>query len=351
MKILVLCEAYPEKTKPYQLMYVHTRVREYLKQGLDVTVLSFRANDDYEIDGVQVKKEQRLNAGDFDLVISHAPNIRNHIRYIFRYLKKSQIVFFIHGHEALDVTKYYPGRYDGTKYPISRKCLEVIKLTCLRLFLNQFSKQIHMIYVSKWMKRHFYKNVKFKKAFLSENIIANSVNECYVSASWDRESEKKFDYITIRPLNEKKYAVDVVLEYAKANPSKLFALYGEGNIFEYIEKPENVIHFEKFLFENEIVKVLNMSKAAFMPTRLDAQGVMVCEMATFGIPTVTSNIDVCKEIFSEIDNVALIDNESIQPLPDFEQTKFVKNLKYCSENTINREIKLINDLKRNEDLT
>ena len=37
-----------------------------------------------------------------------------------------------------------------------------------------------------------------------------------------------------------------------------------------------------------------------MPTRADAQGVMACEMATFGIPLITSNIDVCKEVFKEL---------------------------------------------------
>ena len=42
--------------------------------------------------------------------------------------------------------------------------------------------------------------------------------------------------------------------------------------------------------------------------RADAQGVMACEMATFGIPLITSNIDVCKEVFEGFENVAFIDN-------------------------------------------
>ena len=41
-------------------------------------------------------------------------------------------------------------------------------------------------------------------------------------------------------------------------------------------------------------------------------------MATFGIPLITSNIDVCKEVFEGFENVAFIDNEdekiNIEPI-------------------------------------
>lgn len=344
MNILVLCEAYPDDSNPYQLMYVHTRLLEYVKRGLNVSVLSFRANTDYEIDGIKVIKEIKVDYNDFDLIISHAPNVRNHFRYILKYLRSSKIVFFIHGHEALNVTKYYPGRYDGVGYSLARKILERIKLFLFKLFLFGLKKNIHIVYVSQWMKNHFYKNVKPIATFKSEVVINNSVGQTYILNSWDSTSVKEFDFVTIRPLNEKKYAVDIVLNLAIKNPNKTFAIYGKGNVFDYIEKPANVLHFDEFLFPTDIVNVLNKSKVALMPTRLDAQGVMVCEMATYGIPTITSDIDVCREMFLDFNNVQLIGNDEFGHLGDSTLTSYEKNNKYDIDNTIVKEIDYINSI-------
>lgn len=54
--------------------------------------------------------------------------------------------------------------------------------------------------------------------------------------------------------------------------------------------------------------MLNSYKYALMPTRLDAQGVMMCEMAVYGIPTIVSDIAVCHEMLDSYPNVLFIDN-------------------------------------------
>ena len=45
-----------------------------------------------------------------------------------------------------------------------------------------------------------------------------------------------------------------------------------------------------------------------MHTRTDAQGVMMCEMATFGMPLITSDISVCHEVFDGFNGVGFISN-------------------------------------------
>ena len=47
-----------------------------------------------------------------------------------------------------------------------------------------------------------------------------------------------------------------------------------------------------------------------MPTRTDAQGLMMCEMASIGIPLITSDIPVCHESLGNFNNVAMINNEN-----------------------------------------
>ena len=78
---------------------------------------------------------------------------------------------------------------------------------------------------------------------------------------------------------------------------------------------------------------------------------MACEMATFGIPLITSNIDVCKEVFEGYENVGFIDNdeENIDIEPIFQSLQSIKleekNENYFAENTVGREIELFRKLK------
>lgn len=79
-KILVACADYPDLNGNLAMMYVHVRNRYYVAHGMDVVVLNFRATFDYIIDGIRVislktyKNQKRL----YNILICHAPNVRNH---------------------------------------------------------------------------------------------------------------------------------------------------------------------------------------------------------------------------------------------------------------------------------
>ena len=69
-------------------------------------------------------------------------------------------------------------------------------------------------------------------------------------------------------------------------------------------------------------------------------------MFTFGIPTITSNIEVCREIFKNIDNVELIDNDYAKKinleeiLTKLDKKPAEKNERYFEKNTIKKEVEL-----------
>lgn len=311
--LLIVCQAYPNQKEPYKLMYAHTRNKEYVKQGLNVTVVSFSTKEEYTYEGIKVLPEGKVNKellNRVDLVACHAPNIRNHLRFLILNCLNKKSLFFIHGHEVLDYTKYYFGRYDNKSFSTLRVIYEKFKLLTLRLFISKFKAKLSFIYVSQWMKEHFYKNLKLKIGELNETVINNSVDDIFLKKKWSAKCPKLYDFVTIRPLDEKKYAIDVVITLAKSNPEKNFLLYGKGNVFEYIDRPSNLEHKEVFLQPKDIPQVLDQAKAVLMPTRLDAQGVMVCEMASYGIPVVTSDIPICKEVLGSFNNVHFINNEA-----------------------------------------
>jgi len=147
------------------------------------------------------------------------------------------------------------------------------------------------------------------------------------------------------------YAIDIVNELAKNNPEYRFLIIGKGKYFEHNNKASNITLIDKVLKHNEIIEFLNQSKCALMPTRRDTQGLMACEIATFGIPLITSNIPICHEIFDSFQNVTFIDNNDIdkndlKKLYESISGKKGKNDKYFYKNTCSKEIELFNKVSR-----
>src|SRR5690554_133209 len=103
MAILVLAQDYPTEEKKHTLAYIHTRNKYYNENGLDITVLNFSAKEPYLYDGIRVITEQDyFENSKYKKVISHAPNIKNHYRFIKKNKNKfEEVIFFYHGHEIL----------------------------------------------------------------------------------------------------------------------------------------------------------------------------------------------------------------------------------------------------------
>ena len=161
----------------------------------------------------------------------------------------------------------------------------------------------------------------------------------------------KYDFIIIRGnLDGSKYGVDIATELARNNPQYRFLLIGKGQFYQHYARPDNLEWINNVMSHDEIVQYMNQAKCALMPTRQDTQGLMTCEMATYGIPTITSDIPVCHEICDAFDNVKLIDNSNtaldLTPLLDELQkgVPYPKNPQYFAENTIGKEIVLFEKL-------
>jgi len=363
MKILVLATSYPRPDGSSALQYIHSRNQLYLQHGIDVSVLSFDAEADYELDGVKVYTlhtyENKLEHEPFDLLVSHAPNLRNHYKFIKKYgnLYKD-IVFFFHGHEVLETAKIYPTPYEYAQKiqlntDFKRRLYDRFKLLFWRKYFKKIAYKSHFVFVSEWMYRMFLRFVKIDPKYIEgkKSIIYNCVGDNFEQYSYDYSTPKKYDFITIRNhLDGSKYCIDLVTNIAKLHPEYRFCVIGEGVFYEHYDKPDNLEWIDKSLRHEEIIGYLNQSHCALIPTRADAQGVMACEMATFGIPVITSDIDVCAEVFKGFPNVGLIHNEEenidIESL--FNQLMkglpYEKNEKYFAQNTILKEVQLFKDL-------
>ena len=117
------------------------------------------------------------------------------------------------------------------------------------------------------------------------------------------------------------------------------------------EKAPNIYLLSKSCNHQEIIEYLNKSKCALMPTRTDAQGVMACEIATFGIPIITSSIPVCNEVFESFENVGYIDNDDVDNVNLnkiyknlLKTTSNIKNEKYFLDKNCIDEVKFIKNI-------
>ncbi len=341
MNILVLVENYPSEDNIYAMSYVHSRNIEYVARGHKVDVVSFKAKNQYEFENISVFNEKSYKGfKNINIIISHAPNIKNHLRFLIFKGRKKPLVLFFHGHEIMNTLRYYPKDYSFNGTPrlkrFIRKRYDSIKLKILKRYLINIvqKRKVSFIFVSGWMK-----DIAFKSLFLNSKevdiidkyscVINNGVNNVFLERSYTQADKVEADFITIRPLDNSKYGVDIVYRIAKYNPEYSFHIYGKGEFFDHVEKLENLKVFNYYIHQKNIPSHLNKYKYALMPTRLDAQGVMMCEIATYKMPLITSNIPICTEMIGGFPNVSFISN-------NLDSVKIGELIPSCGQEKINK---------------
>lgn len=352
MKILVLAQSYPSTTNLYSQAFIHSRNVIYSKHGIDVEVCSFSATDAYSFSEIKVFPPSHIRSlRDYDLVLSHAPNLRNHFRFlIFRWRELKNIIFFLHGYEVMDVAKYVDPWFTFLKPSLPKRIVsrlyDKMKLPILRLLFSTFLKNKNTEIVS--VSRSFlsWAESDLKMSLGCAKVIPNSINPIFENESF-KPLQFKGDFVSIRPFDEPKYAVDLLVELAKRNPQYSFHLYGRGRLFEHIKAPENLKVFTTFLKQEEIPALLDQYRFAVMLSRCDAQGVMACEMASYGIPLLVSKMPVFEEVFDGFTNVKMVSNsldfdlsEVINSLEPAEE----KNHAFSGQRTVGEEISLMKSM-------
>ena len=354
MKVLVLTENYPNNNGGVSLMYVHTRNVYYHEHGWDVDNLSFSAKNSYIIDGIHVLtlNDYKHSNKNYDVLILHAANIRHHYLFLKKYGDKfNKFIFFFHGHEVLKINQVYSKPYSYVRKNKIRDFLQdVYDNYKLYLWKNYLPKVIHksiFIFVSEWMLNEFERWIKIKRDLLENHysITYNCVSKEFETQDYDPSHIKEYDFITIRAnIDGSKYSIDIVNQLAKNTPNGRFLVVGKGEFFKYNKKADNIEWNNNTLSHREIISLLNKSKYALMPTKTDAQGLMMCEMAAFGIPVITSDIPVCHEVFDGFNNVFFIDNNDMNfTLDSFINLKSncIKQTRFYKDNTIKNELNFI----------
>lgn len=360
-KYLILVENYPDNKGNIGMNYVHTRNLAYKKAGFDITVLNFSAQENYCYEGIDVINYQSFvrEKEKYEALILHSANIKHHYEFLRKHgIEFKQFIFFYHGHEVMYLNKDYSKPFDYIKQNAIKIAMQNLydhfKMLVWHNYLKKHLAKSTFIFVSNWMKRIFLKNIKLKESDIEGRsyVVYNGVGESFENGEYNEKTPKEYDFITIRSVfDNSKYGVDIVARLAENTPKAKFLLVGKGHLFEHIQKPENVEIVEAFLNHEAILEYLQKARFALMPTRTDAQGLMMCEMAAFGIPVITSDIDVCKEVFNGFENVYFINNDTEQDLVKFKDiiSKSQKDKRFYKQQTVRHEIKILNEVLSREE--
>ena len=314
-KYLVLTNIYPSSNNLYRNGFVHRRVLLYRENGLDIDVFSLSRTapslGKYEFQGSNVYIGDSkglttlLKYKNYKKILIHFVN-KVMIDSIMEAVPDIPLIIWIHGFE----TECWYRRwfnYEFTKKDIDRiaKCIEEDskKVKFMKGLYTNNNKQITFVFVSKWFKEKVAEEDTCCKV-INYEIVPNVIDENLFKFS-KKDKEKRKKILTIRPFTSRKYANDLsvkaILDLSKRDFFKEleFAIYGQGDLFNEILQPikhfENVKIFETFLKQEEIAELHKQYGIFLCPTRLDSQGVSMCEAMSSGLVPIATGITAIPE--------------------------------------------------------
>ena len=321
MRLLVVCQDYPNARAKDITAFVHTRNLGYRARGHHVDVLSFAARASYEWDGFNVLVEREVRVADYDACVFHAPNLRNALRFMLKHRRQFRKLCLVgHGHEFLNWFTYLPAPYpyDLTWRRRLRRLIQPwydrFKLRAWVRFFKKFpAPTMGVILVSNSMRADVERDMRVDLGALPIRltVINNPIHQAFVTTRYQTPAEPKADFVTLRSFDNPKYAVDLVVELARRLPERTFHLYGAGRMFDFTSKPPNLTVIHAKFKQPDLPGLFAQYRCALLPTRQDTQGVMMCEIACLGMPLWTSDLSVCREFVGAFSNVRFLNNDDL----------------------------------------
>jgi glycosyltransferase involved in cell wall biosynthesis len=328
MKLAIITSRYPSKDNPYNHMFVHTRSLYFIKQkNIKLTVfIPSKIDESYIFENVKVIKTSSQNIAkdilNFDLTYLHLLNIYLNQKLsgwnIYTSIIDNNIpcAMYIHGSEA---QKYGTRNFD---YDFSiRETLKffykdfyfIPKIKKIVKAINDRKNSIFLA-PSTWMIKEAEENLSIK--FNNFEVIPNGIDTKMFK--FYNLYENRYKLITLRPLESPKYAVDVAIEIMRYLPKEfILDIYGKGRFQKNYQDLINKYNLEnrikivnKFIDRKDLNSFFSNYGIALMSTRMDAQGVSMCEAMSSGLLTVSSYSTAIPEFIIDMQNGILADNNN-----------------------------------------
>lgn len=372
--VLVLTNIYPSYDDLYRNAFVHQRVKEYKKNGLNVDVMCFNNVNKHgyrEFEGIDVingfsdELEAVLESGSIDTVCVHFLD-RDMWKILEKFKDRIRILVWCHGSEI------QPWWRREFIYETEEELEEGKKASAIRVefWKNIFSQindlNIHFVFVSDYFKNIVFEDYDIDLPENKYSIIHNYINTAlfdYVPKS----EECRKHILSIRPFETSIYANDLTVKCIKELSTReffkelKFHIVGRGKLFNplmnELKEYDNVIFENKFLRQYEIAELHKKNGIFMVPTRLDSQGVSRDEAMSSGLVPITNNVAAIPEFVDDTCGMLAPKEDYIKMADDIERLYndselFKKMSEAAAERvrnqssqiyTIDREIELIGE--------
>jgi len=290
----ILAPDYPNENK-MPFAFIHARAKLYIKQGIKVYVfIVSNLNKDEIYEDVKIfrynKNElhNKIKEINPDVLAVHFPSIK-----LSPFAQKLDFpkVAWIHGHEIL--WKPFIKKTSSTLVNI-KKWILLIPFNIIQIYrTRRFLKHIeYAVFVSKWMKNTAEKH-SFKK-YTNAVIIPNPVDTDIFSYNPVSERRKTHG-VSLRSFSNSKYGLDIAIK-AFSNQSKIkLDIVGKGASIkkyrilakQYSSSTEII---EKTIPHSKIPQFYKSYGFFVAPSRIEAQGVAMCEAMACGMPIISTTV-------------------------------------------------------------
>lgn len=304
---LLITPGYPSLENKYNTAFVHTRVQEYNKAGINLDIAVVNGIPEmrlYEFEGIHVfkcdyfKLREILRKKKYKRILIHffEDNYGNILDNID--LTETQLFLYLHGADVLyrDYPKYASHYFE-----------EDIDTTYLREMFERrdfyFKKynnypNVTWMFVSEFVKNRAEELLDIK--FNNYEIIPAVIDTDLFKYEKKNPELRKKIFVLRRFTNDRCYALDidvrVILELSRRpffNDLE-FDLYGDGEMFDILTAPikdfKNVNLHREFLTHEDIRNVQKNHGIGLFASRFDTQGVSIGEAAASGCAVVTSKV-------------------------------------------------------------
>lgn len=374
MDVLVVTPDYPSADNLYLCAFVHSRVREYVKEGLNVQVASIADTWyqlSYEQNGVSVFRGnyydlKKILAGKTAKVVVVHFVSEEYMQIFDGYIQDERLIFICHGPETTFDILMDKARPYFTKHI----CNEDYKkqFDGKRSLIKKYARQenVTWIFVSQWLKECSQEvlGVEFLHAQVIHNVINEKLFPYDPKKAQDRKKIvviRKFDNISYHSVDQ---SVLAIRELSRRSFFKdlEFHIYGDGSYFhellEPVRKFSNVYIHKGFVPNEKIAEIYKKNGILLIPSRHDSQGVSMEEGAASGVVPVASRVTCISDFMNEAENHTLADPENPEELADIVERLYQNPDEFlaiskrlskeirercCTKQTVKKEIHLIRE--------
>lgn len=329
MRLLIISSCgYPNSKNLYNSGFVHTRVLNYIRRKHTCLVFtpsnySPHIKNDYNFENVDVyvgdiiKLKEIIKTFKPQAILIHFTQ-----PFVYRFILNDDhripIFIWVHGYGAIGWFRYFFEFEISKKYFIDLYTSTRNLYHFHRIAKNHVKKNIFFTFISKWMKNTT--AIDTLSRFTKYRIIPNPIdNHLFTYLPKSPEQRKKI--LLIRSFDNRKYANDLAVNAILALSKRKmfndlsFNIYGEGTLFSKLMSPlhkfGNINIENRFLSQKEI-SILHKENGLFLcPTRMDAQGVSMCEAMMSGLVPITSRSTAIPEFVTQ-NNTGILTRNSTE---------------------------------------